>query len=80
MILKYFIQKELQIGILGMGDVVSLVEKVSENLKKEEVEELEENFKKGQFTFNDYLKQIRQMKKIGGMGKVLGMISWYFKN
>ena len=38
--------------ILGMGDVVSLVEKVSENLKKEEVEELEENFKKGQFTFN----------------------------
>jgi signal recognition particle subunit SRP54 len=57
-----------------MGDVVSLVEKVSENLKKEEVEELEENFKKGQFTFNDYLKQIRQMKKIGGMGKVLGMI------
>ncbi len=38
-----------------MGDVVSLVEKVSENLKKEEVEELEENFKKGQFTFNDYL-------------------------
>ena len=60
--------------ILGMGDVVSLVEKVSENLKKEEVEELEENFKKGQFTFNDYLKQIMQMKKIGGMGKVLGMI------
>jgi signal recognition particle subunit SRP54 len=38
------------------------------------LKELEENFRKGQFTFNDYLKQLRQMKKIGGMGKVLGMI------
>ena len=53
--------------ILGMGDIVSLVEKVSEGLEKEKIEELEENFKKGSFTFSDYLKQIQQMKKAGGM-------------
>jgi signal recognition particle subunit SRP54 len=60
--------------ILGMGDVVSLVEKVSEDLEQEKIEELEENFKKGIFGFNDYLKQIRQMKKIGGMSGVLSML------
>ena len=60
--------------ILGMGDVVSLVEKVSEGLEKEKIEELEENFKKGSFTFGDYLKQIQQMKKAGGMSGVLSML------
>ena len=60
--------------ILGMGDVVSLVEKVSEGLEKEKIEELEENFKKGTFTFGDYLKQIQQMKKAGGMSGVLSML------
>lgn len=60
--------------ILGMGDVVSLVEKVSEGLEQEKIDELEENFKKGSFTFNDYLKQIRQMKKVGGMSGVLSML------
>jgi len=60
--------------ILGMGDVVSLVEKVSEGLEKEKIDELEENFKKGTFTFGDYLKQIRQMKKAGGMSGVLSML------
>ena len=72
--LEIFHPQRIANRILGMGDVVSLVEKVSQNLKREDVEELEENFKKGQFTFNDYLKQIRQMKKIGGMGKIIGMI------
>ena len=60
--------------ILGMGDIVSLVEKVSEDLDQEKIDELEENFKKGSFTFNDYLKQIRQMKKAGGMSGVLSML------
>ena len=60
--------------ILGMGDVVSLVEKVSEGLEKEKIEELEGNFKKGSFTFSDYLKQIQQMKKAGGMSGVLSML------
>ena len=60
--------------ILGMGDVVSLVEKVSEGLEQEKIEEIEENLKKGSFTFTDYLKQIRQMKKAGGMSGVLSML------
>ncbi len=60
--------------ILGMGDVVSLVEKVSEGLEQDKIEEIEENLKKGSFTFTDYLKQIRQMKKAGGMSGVLSML------
>jgi signal recognition particle subunit SRP54 len=60
--------------ILGMGDVVSLVEKVSEGLEQEKIEELEESLKQGTFTFHDYLKQIRQMKKAGGMSGVLSML------
>jgi len=60
--------------ILGMGDVVSLVEKVSEDLEQEKIEQLEEDFKKGSFTFDTYLQQIRQMKKVGGMSGVLSMM------
>lgn len=60
--------------ILGMGDVVSLVEKVSEDLEQEKIEKLEEDFKKGSFTFDTYLQQIRQMKKVGGMSGVLSMM------
>ena len=56
--------------ILGMGDVVSLVEKVSENLKKEEVEELEENFKKGQFTFNDFGHAEEDLHRVGAVESV----------
>ena len=60
--------------ILGMGDVVSLVEKASQDLDDEKVKEAEENLKKGKFTFEDYLMQIRQMKKMGGMEGVLSLL------
>ncbi len=60
--------------ILGMGDVVSLVEKVAEDLEQEKIEKIEEDLKKGSFTFNTYLQQIRQMKKVGGMSGVLSMM------
>ena len=60
--------------ILGMGDVVSLVEKVAEDLEQEKVEKIEEDLKKGSFTFDTYLQQIRQMKKVGGMSGVLSMM------
>ncbi len=72
--LEIFHPDRLANRILGMGDVVSLVEKVSENLEQEKLEELEENFKKGSFNFNMYLQQIRQMKKVGGMSGVLSML------
>ena len=60
--------------ILGMGDVVSLVEKVAEDLEQEKIEKIEEDIKKGSFTFDTYLQQIRQMKKAGGMSGVLSMM------
>ena len=60
--------------ILGMGDIVSLVEKASQDLGEEKIKEAEENLKKGKFSFNDYLMQIRQMKKMGGMEGVLSLL------
>ncbi len=60
--------------ILGMGDIVSLVEKASQDLDEEKIKAAEENLKKGEFTFDDYLMQIRQMKKMGGMEGVLSLL------
>ena len=60
--------------ILGMGDIVSLVEKASQDLDEEKIQAAEENLKKGTFTFDDYLMQIRQMKKMGGMEGVLSLL------
>jgi signal recognition particle subunit SRP54 len=60
--------------ILGMGDIVSLVEKASQDLDEEKIKEAEENLKKGNFSFDDYLMQIRQMKKMGGMEGVLSLL------
>ena len=60
--------------ILGMGDIVSLVEKASQDLDEEKIKTAEENLKKGSFTFEDYLMQIRQMKKMGGMEGVLSLL------
>ncbi|MEM6812546.1 MAG: signal recognition particle protein [Pseudomonadota bacterium] len=60
--------------ILGMGDVVSLVEKAQENIAEEEAMEMAEKFKKGQFDFNDLLKQLRQMNKMGGAGALMKMM------
>ena len=53
--------------ILGMGDIVSLVEKAAEDLGEENIKKTEENLKKGNFTMEDYLTQLRQMKKMGGI-------------
>jgi len=60
--------------ILGMGDVVSLVEKASQDIDKEKAKEIEENLKTGTFSMEDYLAQLRQMKKMGGMEGVLSML------
>lgn len=60
--------------ILDMGDVVSLVEKASETIDKEEAEKLAAKMKKGQFDMNDLKSQLAQMKKLGGMKGVLGML------
>ena len=60
--------------ILGMGDVVSLVEKASQDLDEEKIKKTEEDLKKGLFTMDSYLSQLRQMKKMGGMEGVMSML------
>ena len=53
--------------ILGMGDIVSLVEKASQDLGEENIKKAEESLKKGKFSMEDYLTQLRQVKKMGGI-------------
>jgi len=60
--------------ILGMGDVVSLVEKATEDLDEEKIKKTEENLRAGSFSMEDYLNQLRLMKKMGGMEGVLSML------
>jgi signal recognition particle subunit SRP54 len=57
-----------------MGDVVSLVEKAAETFDKEKAEKLARKMKKGEFDMNDLAEQLGQMKKLGGMQGVLGML------
>ncbi len=60
--------------ILGMGDVVSLVEKAQENFNADEAARLSKKIRKNQFDFNDFLSQLEQIKKMGNMKDLLGMI------
>jgi signal recognition particle subunit SRP54 len=60
--------------ILGMGDVVSLVEKAAEAVDEDEARKLEEKMRKGQFTLEDFLDQLRQMKKLGSLESIVGML------
>ena len=60
--------------ILGMGDVVSLVEKAAETVDAEDAKRMAQKLKKGKFDFNDLLSQMQQMKKMGGMGEMLKML------
>src|SRR2546427_4475574 len=60
--------------ILGMGDVVSLVEKAAEAVSLDEAQRLEEKMRKGQFSLEDFLEQLRQMKKLGPLENLVGML------
>jgi len=60
--------------ILGMGDIVSLVEKASETIEQDEAEALARKIQKGQFDLEDMLKQLRQLKRMGGLDGLLGML------
>jgi signal recognition particle subunit SRP54 len=60
--------------ILDMGDIVSLVERASENVNQAEAEHMAKRLKEGSFDFNDLLMQLQQMKKMGGMGGMLKML------
>ena len=65
--------------ILGMGDVVGLVEKAAEVVEREDAEEMMKKLTSGQFSITDLLKQLRQIKKMGGMGGLMGMIPGFGK-
>ena len=60
--------------ILGMGDIVSLVEKAAQDIDEEKLKEAEETLKKGQFSLDDYLTQLRQMTKMGGIEGVMSFL------
>jgi signal recognition particle subunit SRP54 len=60
--------------ILGMGDVVTLVERAAEAVELEDAQRLEEKMRKGQFTLEDFLDQLRQMKKLGSLESVVNLL------
>jgi len=60
--------------ILGMGDIVSLVEKAAQTIDAEKAQKIAQKMKKGEFDLEDLAEQIKQMQKIGGMSGVLGML------
>ena len=66
--------------ILGMGDVLSLIEKAAENVDIETSKNMNAKLKKGRFDFNDYLDSMKQVNKMGGMASVLSMMGMGGKN
>ena len=60
--------------ILGMGDVLSLIEKAQENFDEEKMKEIEKRVLDAEFNFNDFLYQLNQIKKMGPLDQLLGMI------
>ena len=72
--LEPFYPDRIASRILGMGDIVTLVEKAQQQFSEEKAVELEEKFRKAQFTFEDFLDQLRELKKMGPLSQVMGMI------
>ena len=72
--LEVFYPDRLASRILGMGDVVSLVEKAQENMDEEESMRMAEKMLKAEFDFEDFLSQMKQMKKMGSMGSIAKML------
>src|SRR6185295_2842371 len=60
--------------ILGMGDVVSLVERAAEAVDEEDARKIEEKMRKGEFSLEDFLEQLRAMKKLGSLESIVGML------
>ncbi|MBQ5952247.1 MAG: signal recognition particle protein [Lachnospiraceae bacterium] len=72
--LEPFYPDRMASRILGMGDVLTLIDRVSAQVDEEKARETEKKMRKGEFDFNDYLEQMQQMKKMGGLQSLLGMI------
>lgn len=72
--LEQFYPDRMASRILGMGDVLTLIDKVQAEIDEDKAKELEKKFKKAEFDFDDYLEQMQQMKKMGGIQKILEMM------
>ncbi len=72
--LEPFYPDRIASRILGMGDVLSLIEKAQEAVTEEQAKEMEKKFRENSFTFDDYLAQIDSVKKMGNIKDILGMI------
>jgi signal recognition particle subunit SRP54 len=72
--LEVFHPDRLASRILGMGDVLSLIEKAQQNYDHTKAKELERKFKKNEFTITDFAEQLRTLSKMGSLGELLGMI------
>lgn len=72
--LEVFYPDRLASRILGMGDVLSLIEKASKQVSEEDAKKLHKKFKKNEFTFDDFLAQMQSIKKMGSMGSLMKMV------
>ncbi|MBO7630740.1 MAG: signal recognition particle protein [Lachnospiraceae bacterium] len=72
--LEQFYPDRMASRILGMGDVLTLIEKVQAEVDEQKAIELEKKFKRNEFDFNDFYDQIQQMKKMGGIQSLLSMV------
>ena len=72
--LEQFYPDRMASRILGMGDVLTMIEKALESLDEEKSRQMVQKMKKNQFDFEDYLESMNQMKKMGGIGALLGMM------
>ncbi len=72
--LEQFYPERMASRILGMGDIMSLIEKVESQVDAQKAKEMEQKLKKASFDLNDYLDQMQQMKNMGGIGEIMKML------
>ena len=72
--LEQFYPDRMASRILGMGDIMSLIEKATAEIDEEQAREMSQKLRKAEFDYNDFLSQMQQIKKIGGMGSILSML------
>lgn len=72
--LEQFYPDRMASRILGMGDVLTLIEKAEAEIDQDKAKEMEQKFRKAEFDFNDFLEQMEQMKKLGGIQSILSMM------
>ncbi len=72
--LEQFYPDRMASRILGMGDILSLIEKAEQEVDEAKAREMGQKLRKAEFDFNDFLEQMRQIKKMGGMNSILGMM------